>query len=152
MGYSGNSDEHRMLVVTHGRPIFGLKSYRETPMDQQDLGREMVVATIRASCPTCGDIELTSGDVTVLVCATNNQGSYAFQCPACRLAVSKAADPRVVDLLVSTGVRLSVWQLPAELDEQHDGPPLTTDDLIDFHFALETGDWLEQLRGITEMS
>jgi hypothetical protein len=121
-------------------------------MEQQDLGREMVVATIRASCPTCGDIELTSGDVTVLVCATNNQGSYAFQCPTCRLAVSKPAESRVVDLLVSTGVKLSVWQFPAELDEVHEGPALTTDDLIEFHFQLERGDWAEHIRGSTEMA
>ena len=79
--------------------------------------RETLVATIRASCPSCGDVELTSRDVTVQVCATNNQGSYAFRCPDCRFAVSKLAEQRIVDLLVSSGVRLSVWNLPAELDE-----------------------------------
>src|SRR5438105_6451867 len=47
------------------------------------------VATIRASCPTCGDVELTSADVQVLVCTTTNEGSYAFRCPACRLAVAQ---------------------------------------------------------------
>src|ERR1044071_8763337 len=59
------------------------------------------MATIRASCPTCGDVELTTRDVTVQVCSTNNQGSYAFRCPDCRMAVSKPAEARIVDLLVS---------------------------------------------------
>ena len=45
------------------------------------------MTTIKASCPTCGDVELTVGDVTVRVCAADNSGSYAFQCPMCRLAV-----------------------------------------------------------------
>lgn len=104
------------------------------------------MATIRATCPDCGDVELTTRQVTVLVCSDNNQGSYAFRCPDCQLAVSKLAEDRVVDVLVSSGVRLSVWQLPAELTELHDGPPITHDDLLEFHFMLRQEGWLERLR------
>ena len=107
--------------------------------------RETLVATIRASCPTCGDVELTSRDVTVQVCATNNQGSYAFRCPACNVAVSKMAEQRIVDLLVSSGVRLSVWSLPAEMDEVHAGPPLSYDDLLELHQELQAEDWFARL-------
>ncbi len=107
--------------------------------------RETLVATIRASCPTCGDVELTSRDVTVQVCATNNQGSYAFRCPACNVAVSKMAEQRIVDLLVSSGVRLSVWSMPAELDEVHAGPALTYDDLLELHQELQADDWFARL-------
>ena len=106
---------------------------------------EEPVATIRASCPTCGDVELTSGDVTVLVCSTTNVSSYAFQCPTCDVAVTKPAEPRVVDLLVSTGVKLSVWQLPAELEEVHTGPPINYDDLLELHFELRRDDWFERM-------
>jgi hypothetical protein len=108
--------------------------------------RETLVATIRASCPTCGDVELTSNDVSVQVCATNNQGSYAFQCPACRVAVSKLAEQRIVDLLVSSGVRLSVWSLPAELHEVREGPVFTYDDLLEFHHQLQQEGWFERLK------
>ncbi len=107
--------------------------------------RETLVATIRASCPTCGDVELTSGDVSVQVCASNNQGSYAFRCPTCEVAVSKLAEPRIVDLLVSSGVRLSVWSLPAELDERHEGAPIGYDDLLEFHRLLQDDNWSERL-------
>ena len=103
------------------------------------------MATIRASCPTCGDVELTSRDVTVRVCAADNQGSYAFRCPDCELAVSKLADPKIVDLLVSSGVRLAVWHLPAELGESHGGAPITYDDLLDFHYAIQQDGWFERL-------
>lgn len=108
------------------------------------------MATIRASCPTCGDVELTSGDVTVLVCSTTNVSSYAFQCPTCDVAVTKPAEPRVVDLLVSTGVKLSVWQLPAEMQEVHDGPPINYDDLLAFHFELRTDDWFDRLLSVDD--
>lgn len=107
--------------------------------------KEGWVATIKASCPTCGDVELTTRDVQVLLCATTNEGSYAFRCPDCRLAVSKPAESRVVDVLVASGVRLSVWQLPAELDEPHSGDPIDYDDLLVFHFELQREDWFERL-------
>ncbi len=103
------------------------------------------MATIRASCPTCGDVELTTRDVQVRVCSTNNEGAYLFCCPDCRMAVTKAADPRIVDLLVSSGVRLSVWQLPAELNEPRAGPAISYDDLLEFHFELEREGWFERM-------
>lgn len=103
------------------------------------------MATIRASCPECGDVELTTGDVRVLLCSTTNEGSYTFRCPLCRLAVSKAAEPRVVDVLVSSGVRLSVWHMPAELDETKSGDPIGYDDLLAFHEELQTDGWLDKV-------
>jgi hypothetical protein len=103
------------------------------------------VATIRASCPTCGDVEMTTREVQVMVCRTTSEGSYAFNCPSCNLAVSKPADPEVVDLLVASGVRLSVWDLPAELSESHCGPPISHDDLLEFHFQLQRKDWFQEL-------
>ena len=108
------------------------------------------MATIRASCPTCGDVELTTRDVTVQVCSTNNEGSYAFRCPDCRMAVSKPAEARIVDLLVSSGVRLTVWHMPAELDEPRGGDPIDYDDLLEFHFELQREGWLDRLTATVE--
>jgi len=49
-----------------------------------------------------------------------------------------------VDLLVSSGVRMQVWRLPAELTEQPRlGPPLAPDDLLDFHLLLQQDGWFE---------
>ena len=76
---------------------------------QRDRGREpieLLVPTIRATCGQCGDVELTTADVRVRVCIEDNQGSYLFRCPACRMAVVKPAEPRIVDLLVASGVEL----------------------------------------------
>ena len=114
-------------------------------MEHQDDNREMPVATIRASCPTCGDVELTSEEVTALVCATTNDSSYAFQCPECYGAIVKQADSRIIDLLVASGVRLHVWSLPAELDEPKFGAPITYDDLLEFHFVLQQDGWFERM-------
>jgi hypothetical protein len=110
--------------------------------------------TIRATCTDCGDVELTTSDVRVRVCIEDNQGSYHFRCPTCQMSVVKAAEPRIVDLLVASGVELSTWSLPAELYEDRGGMPLTHDDLLDFHLLLaDDGDrWFEQLLAIEDRS
>ena len=108
------------------------------------------MATIRASCRDCGDVELTVHDMTVRVCAEDNKGSYAFRCPRCRMAVTKAAEPRIIDLLVTAGVQLDVWRVPAELRERHDGAPVTHDDLIAFHELLESDSWFTTLTGLVD--
>ncbi len=105
----------------------------------------VAVAWIRASCPTCGDVELRIGDVEVKMCSSTGEGSYVFRCPSCLLAVSKPAEPNVVEVLVASGVRLSTWQLPAELDEPHYGPPISYDELLEFHFDLRGDEWVREL-------
>ncbi len=103
------------------------------------------MATIRASCGECGDVELTSRDVTVRVCRDDNSGTYSFACPQCGLVAVKAAEPRIVELLVTSGVRLVTWSLPAELAETHTGDPIDHDDLLDFHTLLESDGWMDTL-------
>src|SRR3954469_15159088 len=110
------------------------------------------MATIRASCPDCGDVELTTRDVQVRVCAEDNRGTYSFRCPDCRMAVVKDAEPRIVDLLVASGVKLSVWRLPAELSEpRQGGEPINHDDLLDFHTVLHQDDgWFARLSAMVD--
>lgn len=94
------------------------------------------MATIRATCGDCGDVEMTSDDVVVRVCVDDGRGSYTFRCPGCAMAVAKQAEPRVVEILIASGVRLHRWHLPAELEEQRLGAPIDHDDLLDFHRLL----------------
>jgi hypothetical protein len=62
------------------------------------------MATIRATCTVCGDVELGTADVRVRVDPTNHQGTYSFVCPRCDTLVVKPAQPRTVDLLLASGV------------------------------------------------
>lgn len=108
------------------------------------------MTSIRASCPECGDVQLTPSDLVVRVCADDNRGAYSFQCPACGAAVAKEASPRIVELLVSTGVRMDVWRLPAELQEHKPGPAFSHDDVLDLHLLLQQDDWFQQLAALVE--
>jgi len=94
------------------------------------------MATIRATCVDCGDVEMTNDDVVVRICLDDGSGSYTFRCPRCAMAVAKPAEPRIVELLIASGVRLDRWRLPAELEEGRAGAPIDHDDLLDFHRFL----------------
>jgi len=102
------------------------------------------MATIRASCSDCGDVELTTADVSVRICDDNNHGTYSFRCPTCETTVVKSAEPRTIDLLVASGVVFTTWQMPAELNELKEGEPIDHDDLLDFHDLLSDDRALEQ--------
>jgi len=88
------------------------------------------MTTIKASCPTCGEVELTPADVALMVCSHAPLSYYAFCCPTCSEEVRKPADDHVVSLLVSGGVPAQVWELPAEALEHRGGPAITYDDLL----------------------
>ena len=95
-----------------------------------------MMATIRASCPDCGDVEFSSAVVQVRVCEDNGEGSYSFTCPGCQTVIVKNAEPRVVDLLSGAGVPVISWRIPDDADRIHHGDPFTHDDLINFHELL----------------
>jgi len=73
----------------------------------------------------------------VRMCVSTDEGEYRFECPTCADLVVRHAEQRTIDLLLAAGVEFVTWALPAELFENHDGAPITHDDLIDFHTFLE---------------
>ncbi|HEY8340725.1 MAG TPA: hypothetical protein VIK95_12725 [Egibacteraceae bacterium] len=105
------------------------------------------MTTIKATCPTCGEVTLTPEDIELRVDRSENaESSYAFTCPECLCSVRKPANERVVRLLISGGVEVFELEAPrVPLSERFDGPPITHDDLLDFHALLGTDDWFEDL-------
>jgi hypothetical protein len=103
------------------------------------------VAVVRATCDVCGDIQLTAPDVVVRVCLDDQRASYVYSCPLCRAPVARPLEHRLVELLASSGSPVSLWHLPDELSELHEGEALTHDDLLDFHQMLLDDSWLEEL-------
>ena len=57
------------------------------------------------ACPTCGEVELTSADITLMVCSHAPLSYYAFDCPRCSDEIRKPADDHVISLLISGGVK-----------------------------------------------
>jgi hypothetical protein len=100
------------------------------------------VTTIKATCPACGEVDLTPVDVRLTVASVTVLSSYAFTCPRCHTEVRKPADDHVVSLLISGGVEATMWEIPAEALEVHAGPALGYDDLLDFALGLAAHDLL----------
>lgn len=103
------------------------------------------MTVIRAACPRCGEVELTSGDFTLRVCRHAPLSYYAFECPGCHDQVRKPADDHVISLLLSGGVRAQIWDVPAEVTEPKSGPPIGYDDVLDFVCDLRQSDLLAEL-------
>lgn len=101
---------------------------------------------IEATCPRCGTVERTPRDFELAVCDDAAASWYAFECPTCDQRIQKHADERVVALLIAEGVSPMRWELPAELAEEREGPPISLDDVLDFHLILEQPDWFARLR------
>jgi hypothetical protein len=98
------------------------------------------MTTIKASCPSCGDVELTSAQVRLVVCSIQDWSFYAFTCHTCHDEVRKPAANDVVTLLQSGGVLAEVWSVPAEAMETHAGETITYDDVLDFALRLQAID------------
>lgn len=98
------------------------------------------MATIKTSCPFCGDVDLQPSAVTLTVSSYRPWSYYSFACPRCGQGVDKAANETVMGLLRGGGVRIVAWHIPAEALEVRLGEPLTNDDLLDFHAALSGRD------------
>jgi predicted RNA-binding Zn-ribbon protein involved in translation (DUF1610 family) len=110
---------------------------------------------IRATCPSCGEVELLPADV-LLRRVTDADGDvsvgscYRFSCPDCTELVEKPADERIVSLLTTGGVEVEEVGVPVDSRPPHPeasvgGPRLTHDDLLDLHLALRDPAWFDRL-------
>lgn len=91
---------------------------------------------ISAECPRCGNVELGISDVR---CAVEREGGdrglCEYDCPQCGKIVLVPTTSKTVAEILGAGAK-PVTSLPFEIFETHDGPPLTNDELIDFHQSL----------------
>ena len=96
----------------------------------------------KATCPTCGEIDLKPEEFRLRMPVGMGENVYIFICPECAATVSKPADSRVVQLLISAGVRPEFVDGSgdvARIDPDSNAMPLFTyDDLLDFHLQLES--------------
>ncbi|HVE95167.1 MAG TPA: hypothetical protein VNB24_09615 [Acidimicrobiales bacterium] len=110
------------------------------------------MATVRASCPSCGDVEMAGTAISAMLCISTAEGSYAFQCPSCSDPVVKQADQRVLELLVASGISLTEWDLPEEATEVHHGDAFTLDDVLAFHELLQDDSWFATVESLVRDS
>lgn len=89
------------------------------------------MATVVVRCPDCGENLSLLPTAVVL---HSQRRFFSFWCSCCDASITKPTDRRIANLLLAAGVREDAYP---ELIDDPDAPPLTVDDLIDFHFELE---------------
>ncbi|HLI55768.1 MAG TPA: hypothetical protein VKY26_01925, partial [Actinomycetota bacterium] len=112
---------------------------------------------IKTTCPSCGEVDLTAEKVQLRIAIGGTGSSYAFDCPVCSDRIRKPADSRVVQLLIQGGIAPEVVgedeasesfdepareATPRDLHPATSGrqaPPITYDDLLEFHREIEGG-------------
>lgn len=94
--------------------------------------------TIRASCPSCGPVDLTTDDIVVLTA----RSAYRFRCSCCGASTASEARPDVIDLLVAVGVRAEASAQPAHRASD----PFTEDDVTRLAALLDSPTWVDELR------
>ena len=95
------------------------------------------MTTIKTSCPMCGDVELTPAQMRLVVCSRPEWSYYSFACTTCQDTIKKPADNEVISLLKSGGVKAEDWVIPSEALEEHAGPAISYDDVLDFALHLD---------------
>ena len=96
-----------------------------------------MIGGVGASCPSCGRVDLSVGDITVRCCEDTMEHSFRFRCPLCATWAVKDATSSVLALLVRAGAHVERWRLPRELHERVDNvAPISHDDVINFREAL----------------
>lgn len=101
---------------------------------------------IKTTCPRCGEVDLTAEQIALQVSIAGEASSYSFQCPLCVRKVHKPADTRIVQLLISGGVKPEVLDGSTEAPRPRSPhPAFTYDDLLDFHQLLSSVDTVEEL-------
>jgi hypothetical protein len=100
------------------------------------------MTTIKATCPHCGDVDLTVPDVTLSVCPDLGWSTYEFYCITCGNTIKNSADEDVQGLLTRIGVNVVRVVVPKEVHESRRValalPPLTMDDMIEFALELSS--------------
>ncbi len=66
------------------------------------------MTTIKTTCTACGDVELSSDELTLELAPAMATGRYGFVCPFCTVTQHRPANERVVAILLAIGVAYSV--------------------------------------------
>lgn len=95
---------------------------------------------VRLRCDRCGPVVMVPR--RLLLSFIPGKVVLSFTCLCGRRNVQDA-DEAIVRLLREVDVPERAIVLPTR--EPRCGPPLTADDLLDFHEALERSDWIQEL-------
>ena len=103
--------------------------------DETDTGALSGGTRIEARCVWCGLVTFDASRLKLHV-GGHPEALAEFRCPDCARVNVRAVAGDDVRALLGAGIKPSFGPAPFELLEEHAGPPIAWDELIDFHEAL----------------
>jgi hypothetical protein len=94
------------------------------------------MTTIRTTCERCGDVELTTSDISLELTGSADEGTYRYICPSCATVQRRPASARVVSILLATGVSYEIVIASS---------PITETEIDAFVSLLDSDDWFGRL-------
>lgn len=91
---------------------------------------------VRTTCPGDGTVVVLRSEVLLTLFPSG--AIFTFPCPTCHRRIVREPSERDVVKLVDAGVRVHRVTLPDP--PARDGPPITHDELLDFHLELDRAD------------
>lgn len=93
---------------------------------------------LEAQCPWCGPVTVGPADLRCELHPRGElQGLCEFPCPRCSRLILTPVPPAGVETLHLLGAGRPPGPVPFELLERHAGPPISSDEIIDLHVALD---------------
>jgi hypothetical protein len=92
---------------------------------------------VKSRCWKCGEVALSLEDILLVEHGDGEGTYYSFICATCDVAQAYPADNRFIDFMRMNGCEPIVLESPIEIKEAAEAPPLTWDDLLDFHLQLQ---------------
>jgi predicted RNA-binding Zn-ribbon protein involved in translation (DUF1610 family) len=119
----------------------------------------LYMTKIRATCPTCGNVEFgvqaivvlghsaPNGVLSAAYLTTGPRGgaaTYRFECPSCEQPVLRSAEREIIELLLSVGVPVEAPRVTIETvrPEVAELPAFTLADLDRLRDAMNEPGWL----------
>jgi len=110
--------------------------------DDTDTGASSGGTRIEARCAWCGPVMFDASGLQLHV-GGHPAALAEFRCPDCDRVNVRAVAGDDVRALLGAGIKPSFGPAPFELLEEHAGPPIAWDELIEFHEALTRSGRLE---------
>lgn len=98
---------------------------------------------VQAECPDCGTVIQRASALSCGVSEADEAALCEFACPTCDRILLVPVAPIEIGSLLLLGARRAE-SLPFELLEEHTGPAVSWDEVLDLHFELETQPFPQQ--------
>jgi hypothetical protein len=107
-----------------------------TTMEQQQATTWARITCDGSGSDGCGVVRVRTDTLVLRVGVHDGVSQVRFACPRCHRVELQPLDDEATVTLLFAGVATEWWDLPAELSEPHDGPPLTEIDLAAWQAML----------------